>query len=256
MYIYVLLIVSILHAVAFGIWEAKFAKEPLVPVAVWTRPSFTPLILSVFLVMMSFGIFLWYIEVWELTVRDYTIIAAGASISPIVLSGSTMSVVAGWLVQRLDAQYIIGIGIVEVAVALILLGTMPAHQVYWAQAFVAALIMGSGPDFVLTAGQVITSNSVGRHEQGVAGSLIGVVQVYGLSIGLGFAGTVERYVNDGGRDPVKGYRGAIFLGVGFCVLALVINLLFVRMPADKREGWIEEDLQRRIEEKTKKVEEV
>ena len=255
-YIYALLIVSILHAIAFGIWEAKFAKEPIVPTSVWTRPSFTPLIVAVFLIMMSFGAFLWYIEVWELTVRNYTIIAAGASISPIVFSGSIMSVVAGWLIQRLDAQYIVCIGIAEVLTGLILLGTMPAHQVYWAQTFVAALVMGSGPDFVLTAGQVITSNSMRRQEQGVAGSLIGVVQVYGVSTGLGFAGTVERYTNDNGQNLVKGYRAAIFLAVGFTALALLVNLLFVRMPADKLEGWTEEDLQRHIDEKTGNIAEV
>lgn len=254
-YIYVLLIVSVLHAVAFAVWEAKFAKEPIVPISIWTRPSFAPLILAVFLIMMSFGVWLWYIETWELIVRNYTIIAAGASITPIVFSGLIMAVVAGWLIQKLAAQYIIAIGIAEVMIALILIGTMPTHQVYWAQTFVAALVIGAGPDFVLTAGQVITSNSVGRAEQGVAGSLIGVIQVYGLSTGLGFAGTVERYVNDDGQNPVKGYRGAIFLAVGFCALAMAVNLLFVKMPADKREGWGEEDAAK-PSEKEKEIAEV
>jgi MFS family permease len=161
-----------------------------------------------------------------------------------------MSVVSAWLIPRLQAQYILAIGVLGVMVALILLGTMPAQQSYWPQAFPALAIVGCGPDFVLTAAQIITSNSVRRHEQGVAGSLIGVLQTYGLSTGLGFAGTVESYINDGGADPVKGYRGAIFLAVGFCALALVIDVLFIRMAVDKKEGWSKEDLQKRIQKES------
>ena len=64
------------------------------------------------------------------------------------------------------------------------------------------------PDLLITAAQVIASNSVRRHEQGTAGSLIGVLQTYGLSTGLGFAGTVEVYVMTAegtlSRDTVAG----------------------------------------------------
>ncbi len=239
-YIYILLIVSILHAAAFAIWEAKFTNDPIVPIAIWTRPSFTPLIICVFIVMMDMGVYTWYLTVWQLTLRNFTNIAAGAALAPIVFMGAIMAVVSGWLVRHLKAQYIIFIGLADILVALLILGTMPTHQIYWAQAFVATFIMGCGPDFVLTAGQVIVSNSVQRQEQGVGGSLIGVIQVFGISTGLGFAGTVERYVNDDGRSLVKGYRGAIFLAVGFTVLAMVINLLWVRMPVQRKEGWEEE----------------
>lgn len=135
----------------------------------------------------------------------------------------------------------------------VIIGTMPAKEVYWAQAFPAMFIVGAGPDLIITAAQVIASNSVRRYEQGTAGSLIGVVQTYGLSTGLGFAGTVELYVNDGGKNTVKGYRGALSLGVGFCVLALVIDLLCVRMPVDTQEGWGEGDLLKRGEEKERPI---
>lgn len=198
---------------------------------------------------MAFSVFLWYLTVWELEVRHYTLTATGASVAPIIVVGGIMASVGAWLVPRLRAQYIMGLGVSVVLCALILVGTMPAQEVYWAQAFPATLIVGAGPDLIITAAQVIASNSVRRHEQGTAGSLIGVLQTYGLSTGLGFAGTVELYVNDGGKNAVKGYRGALFLAVGFCVLALVIDLLFVRMPADTQEGWGEGDLQKRDGEK-------
>ncbi|KZV66058.1 MFS general substrate transporter [Peniophora sp. CONT] len=248
-YIYVLLIVALLHAAAFILWSRFYARNPIIPFTIWTRPSFGPLLLTVFLTLMAFSVFLWYLTIWELEVRHYTLTATGASVAPIIVVGGIMASVGAWLVPRLRAQYIMGLGVSVVLCALILVGTMPAQEVYWAQAFPATLIVGAGPDLIITAAQVIASNSVRRHEQGTAGSLIGVLQTYGLSTGLGFAGTVELYVNDGGKNAVKGYRGALFLAVGFCVLALVIDLLFVRMPADTQEGWGEGDLQKRDGEK-------
>ena len=47
---------------------------------------------------------------------------------------------------------------------------------------------------------------------------------YSLSIGLGFAGTVQTQVNDG--DVLKGFRGALYLGIGLASLGFCLSLLF------------------------------
>ncbi|VDC04334.1 unnamed protein product [Peniophora sp. CBMAI 1063] len=248
-YVYVLLIVAILHAVGFVWWSRSYARHPIVPFTVWTRPSFGPLLLVVVLTLMSFSALIWYLCIWELNIRHYTLTATGASIAPIVVVGAATALIGAWLVPRLQAQYIMGMGVGVVLCASILVATMPEQQVYWAQAFVAALISGAGPDLIVTAAQVITSNSVPRREQGPVGSLIGALQTYGLSTGLGIAGTVEAYVNDGGRNVVRGYRGGLFLAIGLAALALAIDLLFVRMQADTREGWSESDIHKQDEEK-------
>jgi phosphotransferase system glucose/maltose/N-acetylglucosamine-specific IIC component len=51
---------------------------------------------------------------------------------------------------------------------------------------------------------------------------------YSISIGLGIAATVEAHVNNGGKDIVRGYRGALWLGVGFAAIAFFIVVFFVR----------------------------
>lgn len=96
------------------------------------------------------------------------------------------------------------------------------------------------PDFIFTAAQIIATNSVKRHEQGIAGSLISLLQLYGASIGLGFAGTVETRMNGGGAETVKGYRSALYLAIGLGIAALIIDMVFVRVPRDTREGWDED----------------
>jgi MFS family permease len=206
---------------------------------IWTAPSFGPLIVVCFFCFMSFGIVIWYFVIWLQTIRNWTILSASAAVMPLTVMGAVAAVLSAYLIPRLAAQYILAIGALSILVSLTLVATMPAEQSYWKQMFPAAIFMAFCPDFVFTAAQIIASNSVPSEQQGVAGSLIGTLLSYGSSIGLGFAGTVEIHVNHGGKDTVSGYRGGLYLGIGFAVAALIIDLIFVRMPKDEREGWDE-----------------
>jgi hypothetical protein len=96
------------------------------------------------------------------------------------------------------------------------------------------------PDFIYTAAQIIATNSVKRREQGIAGSLILLLLLYSASLGLRFAGTVESEMNEDGMAIVRGYRGALYLAIGLALAALVLDILFVRVPKDTREGWVED----------------
>ncbi|TCD60730.1 hypothetical protein EIP91_009624 [Steccherinum ochraceum] len=243
----VLLVLSIVHGVAFCVWEAKFASEPIVPFNIGTRPSFSALVATVLLSLMGFGIYVYYFFLWQFSARHYTLTAMGGALGPFALVSIIMAFVSALLVAIMKIQYILGLGVVSLIIACLLVATMPDQQVYWAQAFPSSFFAGAGPDLLITAAQVIASSSVRRSEQGVAGSLIGVLQVYGLSTGLGFAGTVEVHVNKHGADPVLGYRGGMFLALGFLGLAFIINLFYVRMPADTQVGWREDDLKVRRE---------
>ena len=129
------------------------------------------------------------------------------------------------------------LGCLAILIGQVLIATMPEQQSYWAQVFPAIILSAFCPDFIFTAAQIIACNSVRRHEQGIAGSLIGVLQVYATSTGLGFAGIIETHTDDHGSLPVRGYRSALFFGMGMAVLALVIDVFYVKMPKDTREGW-------------------
>jgi len=122
-------------------------------------------------------------------------------------------------------------------VANILLATVPKGQIYWAQLFPALLVSAFTVDLIFAASQVIASGSVNRKRQGVAASLIGTLLTYGLSTGLGFAGTVEAYTNDGGHDMRAGYRNANWLAVGLAGIGLVMSITFLRVPKSTQEGW-------------------
>lgn len=232
-----LLILSVALFVGFLAWEKYVASEPIMPVSIFKAPTFTALLFVVLLSYMSFGISLWYMIAWEQILRGLNVIQLTVIWTPFV-PGSIIAVfIAAWLIPRLAAQYIIALGVVFVLVSNLLLATMPVHQTYWAQTFPAIVIGSMCPDLVYVAAQVIASNSVSRKQQGIAGSLIGTLNLYGNSLGMGFAGTMETQLLKQTHDEAHGYRAVFYFGVGLAVAGLILNFIFVRVPKDEREGW-------------------
>jgi MFS family permease len=189
---------------------------------------------------MSYGIGIWYLVAWQENVRQWSPLHFGIGILPHGIVGGLSAPIAAWLIPRVAAQWILAFGALVVAVSGIILATIPPQQIYWAQVFPATILMALCPDFIFTAAQIIATNSVKRHEQGIAGSLISLLQLYGASLGLGFSGTVDSQTNKNGVDTVRGYRSALYLAVGLATAAIVLDLIFVRVPKDTREGWAED----------------
>lgn len=77
------------------------------------------------------------------------------------------------------------------------------------------------------SGTLILSNATHRHHQGLAASLVATTVNYTISLGLGFAGTVESHVNDAGRNVLCGYRGALYMGIGLAELGRIVSVCFM-----------------------------
>lgn len=104
-----------------------------------------------------------------------------------------------------------------------------------AMALPAMFISAFTIDLITTRAQIIASNNVLMQHQGVAGSLVGTLLSYGMSIGLGFAGTFEVNISDNGTNLLRGYNSAAYLAVGLSNVALLLSL-FIRIPKDTRKG--------------------
>lgn len=112
----------------------------------------------------------------------------------------------------------------------ILIGTAPAGQTYWAQTFVCTLIIPFGMDMSFPAATIVLSNAVEKKHQGVAASLVNTIVNYSISLGLGFAGTVELYTKQGetaGEIELNGIRHAFFVAYGLAGAGLALSLVFL-----------------------------
>lgn len=225
-YVYVLLIVGFLVLAAFFYVEARVAEFPLVPLKSLTRDT-----LLVFGCIAagwsSFGIWVYYL--WQMleVERGHSVLLSAAQMSPTAISGLCAAITTGFLISKFQPGWIMLASMTAFAIGITMLATMPVEQIYWSQTFVSTVITSWGMDMSFPSGIIVLSNSMPEEYQGLAASLINTVVNYSISIGLGMAGTVESHVNDGGKNTLKGYRGAWYLGIGMDVLAIIISLCLV-----------------------------
>lgn len=122
------------------------------------------------------------------------------------------------------------IAMVAYTVGMLLFTTAPVDQVYWGQPFVSLLVIPFGMDMSFPVATLILSNAGRKEHQGIAASLVATVVNYSISLGIGFAGTVEVYTNHGGTtqpDLYRGYQNALWLGVALAAAGLVLSLAFL-----------------------------
>ncbi|PWY67885.1 MFS general substrate transporter [Aspergillus heteromorphus CBS 117.55] len=236
-----LLITSLILFGAFLLWEKSGTDHPIMPLEIFKAPSLLTLLLVVLFNYMAVGTLIWYQILWLEEVWHWSPLHFAVGWTPFVICATGAACLAAWLIPRLDAQWILAIGTVTILISNALMATVPLHQTYWAQIFPSIVLFSFCPDFVYTAAQIIASNSVRRHQQGIAGSMIGTLNLYGNSLGLGFASTIEDQIAQRSGDRITGYRAALYFGVAISAVALVLDICFVRMVKDDREGWHEDD---------------
>ncbi|KAI2606812.1 major facilitator superfamily domain-containing protein [Hypoxylon fragiforme] len=228
-YVYICLLLGMILLPVFFVIETKVAVEPLIP--------FSALSSDVGFVMACiacgwgcFGIWLFYLLQFYTNLRHGSPLQISAWFSPIPASGFAASITTGIILGKVRSSIVMVMSMTFFLVGVILIAVAPVDQTYWAQTFVCSLIIPWGMDMSFPAGTIIMSASLPKKHQGVAASLINTVVNYSVSLGLGFAGTVELQVDHGGLteqdDLLRGYRGALYLGIGLAALGLAISLVF------------------------------
>ncbi|KAH9825953.1 drug resistance protein [Teratosphaeria destructans] len=238
-YVPVCLALGVLLLPVFFYLEIRVSSEPLIPFSALN--STTAFVLGcVACGWANFGIWIFYL--WQIleVLRGTSPLLASAYLTPLVISGAAAAInlLFGRLLAHVKPAWLMAIALSAFTASSLLIATVPPNQTYWAQIFVTTIIAPWGMDMSFPAATVYISNSIEKSKQGVAASLINTVVNYSISLGLGFAGTVETHVNEGGvtaADTLRGYRGALYMGIGLAGLGLALSLSFlVKQYHDER----------------------
>ncbi|KAH8653491.1 major facilitator superfamily domain-containing protein [Xylariales sp. PMI_506] len=228
-YVYVTLILGVLLIAAFFVVEIRYAEHPTIPFhALSADVSFV--LAAVACGWACFGIWVWYTWQFFEQIRGATPLLATAWFCPVSVSGLLAATVTGLLIHRMGPAWAMTAALCAFLAGTTLIATAPVDQTYWAQAFPSLVIQPFGMDMSFPAATLILSNAVERRHQGIAASLVSTVVNYSIALGLGFAGTVEYRVNNGGltfEDKLKGYRGAYYMAIGIAALGVCICIAFV-----------------------------
>jgi Major Facilitator Superfamily. len=227
-YIYVLLIIGLLLIAAFFFVEFCYAEDPLIP--------FHAFNLDVSFVLGcvacgwgAFGTWIWYFWRFEMEYRNTTPLLTSAQFTPVGPTGIIACFVTGYLISRLRPGWIMIMSMSAFTLGNIFVAIAPVDQTYWGLTFVCLLVIPWGMDMSFPAATLMLSNSVEKEHQGVAASLVTTIVNYSISLSLGFAGTVETHVNNGGLTPadtLKGYRGALYFSTGLGGLGILLSLVY------------------------------
>lgn len=228
-YVYVTLILGFLIMPVFFYIELKVSKMPLIPFDALSGD--VPWVLACISGGWAcFGVWIYYLFQYLEVLRGLSPLLTMAWLSPLALSGAMASITTGFLLSKIRAAWVMVAALTCFLVGTILIATDPVDQIYWAQTFVCTIVIPWGMDMSFPAATVMLSNSVAKKHQGIAASLVTTVVNYSISLGLGFAGTVEVHVNNGGltfEDTLKGYRGALYMGIGTAGLGLIVSVLYL-----------------------------
>lgn len=246
-YVYVLLIVSILMLVAFVYVELKVAKDPLIPQAAFVGE--TGFVLACIGCGWScFGVWLYYQYRVADLIDHETLIIQAVEFIPCAIAGVCAAIGTTFALRKFPLSFIMLVSMIAFFAGIVVAGLRHWGQIFWAQKFVLNILQPFGMDMSFPAGVIILSAAFPPSQQGVAGSLVSTVVNYSISIGLGIAGTVEYYktknMPHGDIETTKhGIRNAYYMGMGLAGLGVVVGSVF----------FVKQMLHRRRDRKPKEV---
>lgn len=194
-YIGTILGVGILFMFAFILVELYVTDFPLIPIRGLQKDAIFALTCIV-AGWASHGIWAYYLYLFLEHLRGHSALLTSAETSPVALTGVLFAFSTVWLIQRLGVSYVMFISMVFFMVGSLLLATMPISQTYWAQTFVSVLVMPGAMNLSYPAANILMSSALPKEKQGIAASLVSTMVNYSISCGLGFAGTIDRYVTE------------------------------------------------------------
>lgn len=254
-YVYICLILGLAVALCFFYIETRVATKPLLPLAVFNA-DIAFVMSCTALGWACFGIWVrankvqnslkadrpkkvFYIERVAIDIGGTTPIQIAAWFTPIVIVGLGSALAVGKLIGITHPSWIMAISQFCYLIGSILAALRPPHSVYWTYFFFSVCIIVPGMDTSFPAATIGFSNAVPREYQGMGASIVLTVINYSISLGLGFAGTIETNINRGGLttlDRLFGYRGAQWFGVGLAGLGVPLSLLFVAKTRLQRQS--------------------
>jgi len=148
----------------------------------------------------------------------YSPVEMGLLITPWPLAVTIAAPVSGWLVERVPAGLLGGIGLVVFACGLAALAMLPAHpsafEVVWRMA-----LAGAGFGLFQTPNNRTMIAAAPRERAGGASGMLGTARLLGQTTG---AALVAMFL---AISPTDGTRLALFTGVGFALVGAVLSML-------------------------------
>jgi EmrB/QacA subfamily drug resistance transporter len=187
--IILMLALSATLIVAFGFIEPRMGRNALIPSDVARNREFIACCLVTLMLSAVFFSIVLYVPQYLQKILDYSPLAAGAGMLPMLGLFALSSFVAAPLYQRIGAKAVIAVGALLMALGPFLLSLIGEDSSYGA--LVPGLaVTGIGVGLFLASITTVAVTSLDPSRSSLAGGLVYMFQIGGGAIGLGFMTTI------------------------------------------------------------------
>lgn len=241
--------------VAFVINEAKFAKQPLMPLELFKIRNVAGGNGAFLAIACTLFSMFFFISLYVQTVLGYSPVKSGLCFLPItVIIGITSGVVSS-LVNKIGYKPFIVAGPVFLSAGLLVLSeSLVVGGNYWADVFPGLALCAFGMGLTFVSGTLAATSGVPKHFSGLASGVLNTSQQVGGAIGLAilsaiFASTFTSEIAAMGAQAanplaqasaqVHGFQAALQVGVGMALLGAFVALLVIKnQKVDAKEAMI------------------
>jgi MFS transporter, DHA2 family, methylenomycin A resistance protein len=209
------------------IWIEKRARTPMLPLALFAVPSFTPALLFGVVVNMTYYGIIFVLSLYLQQALQYGPLKTGLAYLPLTTTFIVVNVISGWWVGRAGSRMPMIVGALIDAIGFALLLLLGRNSSYWLMLPAFALMpggMGLGVPAMTTA----VLASVDKARSGLASGVLNAARQAGGAVGVAIFGALA----SGDADAIAGglHRSAM-IAVGLLVMAAAIAAFGMRNSA-------------------------
>lgn len=228
-YINICLILGILFLLAAVRIEMCFAAYPLLPASIFTTPCMTPLLIALFLLYGTWGIYSVYGTLYFQDIMSASPLQVVGWYAPLGIAGLLFSVLEGFILHLVPGRILLIISGLGAVGSQLLLALVPVGGNYWAWIMPAMVFSTIGIDLSTILMTVFVTSTFPSAQQELAGGVINSVLQLGVAFTLGVADIIQTDTVE--RDGLgKSYKNTFWLGVGAGAVSLVIMAIWGRVP--------------------------
>src|SRR3954454_10476799 len=187
------LIVALLAAAAvlmtaFVVIERR-VEQPMLPLGLFRRGAFTGVQLAAFAVSGSmFALFL-YLTLYLQSFLGYSPIDAGLRYLPITLASFVVAPLSGMALAKVQARYLMSIGLAATGVGLLLMGGLNLHS-EWTALLVGFIVSGIGIGLLNPVIADVALSVVPKEQSGMAAGINDTFRQVGIAVGIAAWGAI------------------------------------------------------------------
>ncbi|KAE8354566.1 major facilitator superfamily domain-containing protein [Aspergillus coremiiformis] len=218
--------------------EGWVVKNPLLPGDLFAVKYITPLVISLFFLYGSLGIYLLYANLYMSEIMGAGPMQIVAWSAPMGVGGLILSITGGLIMHKISGTILMFISCVGYAGSGLFFALIPKGGIYWGFLFPAMICATVGIDLSFNIANIFITTNMPKAKQGLAGALNNCTIQLGNAICLGFADMIKS--ETGYLGEFKSYKAVFWLQTGLALVGALLVVFFVRIHQAKSDLTVDE----------------